>query len=306
MTATDLPECLCVGSIILDDIVYPDGRTRMEVLGGGGVHTAAGMRVWGARPGLLACIGHDLSPALAARLERDFDLRAAVRLDLPQARAWQVFEWDGRRTEIFRVQQPEPFLRGPYPEDVPASFRAVPALTVLRDAAEFQRWRQAFPEAVILWEPEQAFMTAANRRAFQAALPLADIVSPNLLEASLLYGLTDPAALVRAMLDDGAPMAALRLGEAGSLLGRAGEAALIAVPAVPVPQVVDQTGAGNAFCGGLLLGWLRTHDLRTAGCWGAVAASFTLEQVGVPDLLPEAIAAERDARLAWALARAGA
>jgi cytidine kinase len=32
-------------SIIIDDIVFPDGSTRMGVLGGGGPQTAFGMRL---------------------------------------------------------------------------------------------------------------------------------------------------------------------------------------------------------------------------------------------------------------------
>ena len=61
------PEFVCTGSVILDDIVFPDGRTEMAVLGGGGTHAAAGMNVWDVRPGLLGAIGYDLPDAIAAR-----------------------------------------------------------------------------------------------------------------------------------------------------------------------------------------------------------------------------------------------
>lgn len=291
------PEFLCVGSIIIDDIVYPDGRTAMAVLGGGGVHTAAGMAVWGERAGLLACAGPDIPGEVMARLERDFDLRGLVHLEMPQARAWQIFEWDGKRTEISRVEQFEPFLSGPHPESVPETFLGARGLTVLRDAAEMRRWREKFPKAVLLWEPEQAYMAAENQAEFRAALPLADIVSPNLLEARLVYGLDEPAALVRAMLDDGAGIAALRLGEAGSLIGQRGRSELVAIPAVPVAEVVDQTGAGNTYCGGFLVGWARTGELRQAGIYGAVAASFSLEEVGVLNPARAGLAEERERRV---------
>ena len=49
------PEFIAVGSVIIDDIVYPDGRTSMGVLGGGGAHAAYGMALAGARPAL---VGH--------------------------------------------------------------------------------------------------------------------------------------------------------------------------------------------------------------------------------------------------------
>jgi cytidine kinase len=46
-------------SIILDDIVFPDGTTRMGVLGGGGPQTAFGMRLWSDGVGIAAGVGDD-------------------------------------------------------------------------------------------------------------------------------------------------------------------------------------------------------------------------------------------------------
>lgn len=298
------PEYACVGSIIIDDIVYPDGRTDMAVLGGGGTHTAAGMVAMSARPALLACLGTDVPPEITARLERDFDMRYATRLNKPQIRAWQVFEWNGRRTEIFRVDDYLRFLAEPTPATIPTAMRDVPAVTVLRGADEFLRFCDVFPNAEVLWEPDQHFMLPENHEALVAALPRAAVVSPNLLEAGQVYGDNDPAALVRRLLADGANVVALRLGEAGSLVGRRGLDELVHIPVVPVKQVVDVTGAGNTYCGAFLVGWHQTHDPRTAGCYGAVAASFTVEQVGVLDtsIIPD-FERTRDERLAWALAQ---
>lgn len=298
------PAIVCVGSIIIDDIVLPDGVTRMGVLGGGVSHAAAGAAAWGERPGIVACVGHDLPAAARDRLARDFDLQGVIALDVPQARAWQVFEWDGRRTEIFRVDVLEPFLTDPQPEHVPGAYEGARGLHLLRPASDVAGWRARFPAATILWEPSQHFMVAGHLPQFRAALPLVDIVSPNNLEAGLIYGLDDPADLVRAMLDDGARVVALRQGADGSLAARADQPGLIHLPAVPVAEIVDQTGAGNAYCGGFLAGWLATGgDLLAAACYGGTAASFALEVTGVLD--PSAVGpAERERRRRWLADRA--
>ncbi|RKF59564.1 Protein MAK32 [Erysiphe neolycopersici] len=47
-------------------------------------------------------------------------------------------------------------------------------------------------------------------------------------------------------------------------------------------QIIDPTGAGNSFLGALALALARGIALEEAVCWGTVAASFMLEQVGVP------------------------
>ncbi len=141
-------------------------------------------------------------------------------------------------------------------------------------------------------------MVAENLAETRAILPHVDIVSPNLLEARQMYGLQDPVDLVRAMLDDGVAVVALRMGEAGSLVGARDHAELLRVPAVEVPEIVDQTGAGNTYCGAFLVGWKETGDLKAAACHGAVAASFALEVTGVADPPPD-LAALRAQRVTW-------
>jgi len=55
-------------------------------------------------------------------------------------------------------------------------------------------------------------------------------------------------------------------------------------------RVFDPTGGGNAFLGGLAVGLVRgdlslgTENMEQASMWGSVAASFAIEQVGMPTL----------------------
>ena len=298
MTEQIHPDYVCVGAIIIDDIVFPDGETRMGVLGGGVSHAAAGMCLWDQRPGICSCTGHDLPDSATQRLRRDFDLQGMLTLDLPQARAWQVFEWDGRRTEIPRVEDWEPFLTHPLSHEVPPPYHNAKGLHILRGAESLPHWRHLYPNATLFWEPEQRFMIAENADSFRHALRHVDIVSPNRLEAQHMYGFSDPAALVWAMIEDGAKIVALRLGSAGSVIAQQGDTEVLTIPAVPVPNIVDQTGAGNTYCGAFLVGWLKTGDLATAAIYGGVAASFALETLGVADPPPN-LNDLRESRMNW-------
>lgn len=47
-------------------------------------------------------------------------------------------------------------------------------------------------------------------------------------------------------------------------------------------KVMDTTGAGNAFLGASTARFLETGDVAEGMAYGSVAASFVLEQVGVP------------------------
>lgn len=49
-------------------------------------------------------------------------------------------------------------------------------------------------------------------------------------------------------------------------------------------KVVDPTGGGNTFLGGLAVALARGKSIEEACAWGSVAASFAIEQTGVPEI----------------------
>lgn len=113
-------------------------------------------------------------------------------------------------------------------------------------------------------------------------LRLADVIKPSL---AALDGLVSPGAARARALElaerTGAKLIALTLGPAGALLLAEGEA--IAVPAAQV-RVVDTTGAGDAFLGGLLAGLHAGLDLEAAAKLGNAAGGACCEQIGAfPD-----------------------
>lgn len=297
------PMYVAVGHTFIDDVVFPTGKTFMAVLGGGGVHAAAGMLVWDEHPGIIAAAGRDMPSNAQRQLQAAFDARGIAWVDVPQLRGWQLFEEDGRRTEVLRMVPQGLFADHPVPEMYPAAYAdTVRGMTILNGGAGFMQWRDRFPDALLLWEPGQAYMRPENRDEFCRTLPFADIISPNLVEAQAVYGREQAPDLVRQMLRDGARVVALRMGDAGSLVGEKGRDALLHVPPIPVSRIIDQTGAGNAYCGGFLVGWHRTGDLLDASCYGAVSASFALEYIG-PIKIGDHAATQRDKRYTWLRAR---
>jgi adenosine kinase len=75
------------------------------------------------------------------------------------------------------------------------------------------------------------------------------------------------------------PLVVVTLGAKGSEL-LLGDGETLAVPAARVSEVVDPTGAGDAFRGGFVAGLMRGHDLATCGRMGSVAAVYAIESYG--------------------------
>lgn len=77
------------------------------------------------------------------------------------------------------------------------------------------------------------------------------------------------------------PLTVVTRGEAGSLIYDNGTGQPPThIPTAPVDQVLDPTGAGDAFLGGLVFGLARGLPLEVAGRVAALAATYVLEQHG--------------------------
>jgi sugar/nucleoside kinase (ribokinase family) len=274
-------------SIIIDDLVFPDGCTRMGVLGGSGPQTAFGMKLWADRVGLVGGIGHDFpADALAWLSAMEIDVSGVRRHEQHSTlRAWQIFEDDGRRTQVWRSQGQA------IPDQLALRFEQLPPA---------YRTAQGFHYGVHPDNPNLAVAHAlrangvcvgiepfkhADRRLenadFQALCSAGQIFSPNLHEVKTMIGPGAPHQQLARLIAAGAQLVALRMGAEGSLVKRADTGETWHIPAVPA-VVVDSCGAGNAYCGGFLTGWVQSSDLSTAGLYGAVAASFLVEQIGLP------------------------
>ncbi|MCZ6597872.1 MAG: PfkB family carbohydrate kinase [Planctomycetota bacterium] len=107
-------------------------------------------------------------------------------------------------------------------------------------------------------------------------------------EARMLSGETNLIRAARKTLELGPRFLILKKGEHGAFL--IGEDLHFSLPAYPVEEVVDPTGAGDSFAGGFM-GYLASvrnaqpHTLRRAMLYGTVTASFCVEGFSVDRLL---------------------
>lgn len=280
-------------SVIIDDIVFHDGRTLMGVLGGGGPQTAFGMKLW-TQGGVGLCGGVGLDfPAEAQAWLDDMDIdTTGLRRDPAHRslRAWQIIEEDGRRTQVWRTQGATiPTHLALRPEQVPTSYWAARGFHfgVHPEAPNLHIMQALQTHGVtVSVEPFREASRPLSDAELRALLTSCELFSPNLVEAETLVGSGDPLALIRRLTDAGATIVAMRMGADGSLVHHAATGETHHIPAVKT-AVVDPVGAGNAYCGALLVGWLETGDLRRAGMYGSVAASFLVEQYGLPAPRPD-------------------
>lgn len=274
-------------SLIIDDIVFPDGQTAMGILGGGGPQTAFGMKLWADRVGLVSGVGSDLPAEAQAWLESTGIDTTGLRYSnqWPTPRAWQLLEADGRRTQVWRVPGPAIGVQlSRSAEKLSPAYRLARGfhLGIHPEEPDFDFIKALRKNgAVVSIEPFRPSARPLTEMELRALLSAGQIFSPNEEEAQSLVGPGEPLDLLRRLVEAGAEIVALRQGVSGAIVHRADTGETWHIPAVNT-TVIDPTGAGNAFCGGFLAGWVQTGDLHLAGLYGAVAASFLVEQVGLP------------------------
>ena len=131
----------------------------------------------------------------------------------------------------------------------------------------------------------------------ETALGVCDIVKPNELEGKVLTGIDcreDPYEAARIIKSWGPRLVIITLAELGSIIYDGKE--FIDIPPYEV-DLVDATGAGDTYMAGFTFEYLKTGDLRKAGCFASGTSSIMIENVGPEFLLTEKAVRERQEKL---------
>lgn len=110
-----------------------------------------------------------------------------------------------------------------------------------------------------------------------SALRLVDVLKPCKVAARELTGESDLARIADELLGTGPRLVAITQGAEGCLIATRQEK--VRVPAFQV-KVVDTTGAGDAFMGGLSFGLLQGWDLQRLGIFANACAALCCMKVG--------------------------
>lgn len=293
-------------TLCIDTIEVP-GRGRVEgELGGAAAYFAAAARLFGPVR-VLAGIGADYPESLWARLvAMGLDLRGVAR------RSGPTFRWHGRYHEDLKDRDTlradfDPAVEAVPP--VPEAWRDT-AYTCfgVSDPENQLAMRRLFPHATLTVMDTIEMYVLRRREALLQAIADVHGLVVNDWEARELTGHRDPTRAAEALRQLGPTFAIVKRGGEGSVLSHA--QATWHCPAYRVDQVVDPTGAGDCYLGGLL-GYLAQQQARAedvdavkrAMLHGAAAASFVVEDFG-PRRIEAAERNELDRRVALLTATA--
>lgn len=276
---------LVVGSVALDSVETPK-QTRENVMGGSAAYFSYAASYFSSVR-IVGIVGEDWPHEHTALLaSRGIDTEG-----LHVIPGGKTFRWRGKyqpnmndrdtlEVHLNVFENFEPVLPDNYRQCKYVFLANGPPLTQLKVLEQLPGARLTVADTMDLWINIQT-------DELKALLRRIDGLVLNDSEAKLL---TDDENIVRAghrVREMGPKFVVIKKGEHGALFFSEHETYVL--PAFPTEQVIDPTGAGDSFAGGMM-GYLAEKDrfdpttLKTAMAYGILVASFTVEDFSLDRL----------------------
>ena len=272
---------LVVGSTALDSIKTP-ARSAKRLMGGSASHASVAASFFGPVH-LVGIVGEDFPPAYTQLLRR-----RKINLDALQIVPGKTFHWAGeyevnmnnRRTLLTELGVFETFR-----PDLPEHLRGLQYILLANIAPSLQLHvlSQLRRPKFVVADTMDLWLNVALKDLL-LLIRRVDALVVNDSEARQLTKEDNLPKALRKLHRLGPAYVIVKKGEHGAILSS--PRGLFVAPAFPLPEVVDPTGAGDSFVGGLL-GYLAASkgsiesNLRRAIVHGSVVASFCCEGFGL-------------------------
>jgi sugar/nucleoside kinase (ribokinase family) len=290
-------EVVCLGIIVADVVVKPVsglpavGDTGFVDYfnmhnGGDASNVAVNLAKLGIPTGILCKVGADpFGRFLVELLERQGVDTSHVLVDTAASTATclVLVRDDGERSFFYKGDANDRLVAGDVDLDYVCSGRILnvggtlllagldgePLARILAEA----RRRATTTSMDVCWDRQGRWL-----RTLEPCLEHLDIFLPSIEEARELAGTSDPEAIARRFLDYGVRIVGVKLGRDGAYITDGTDA--FHVPAVQGIQIVDTTGAGDAFVAGFLAGRLQGWGIERAARFASAVSAACIQSVG--------------------------
>lgn len=272
---------LIVGSTALDSIKTPKA-SNPRLLGGSASHAAVAASFFGPVQ-MVGVVGKDFPKRYLSLYERH-----GIDLEGLQVKPGKTFHWSGEYEQNMncrRTLATELGVFETFSPELPTTYRRAPYVLLANIAPALQ--------SHVLDQMKRPKFVAADTMDLWLNIAMKDLlrlirrIDLFVLNDSEAHQLTGEDNIINALPKLhklGPRYIIIKKGEHGSILS--GPQGLFIAPAYPLKNVVDPTGAGDSFVGGLM-GYLASNrgridfNLRRAMVVGSVTASFCCEGFGL-------------------------
>jgi sugar/nucleoside kinase (ribokinase family) len=270
---------LIVGSVAFDTL-HIGGQCHAKVLGGSATYASIAATHFGPVQ-LVGVVGRDF-PDTATRMlrERGVDLAGLEVTD------GETFHWEGRYSDDLGSRETlrtDLNVFADFRPKIPQSFRSTPFVMLgnIDPTLQMEVLDQISAPKLVLADTMNLWIDIRRGELCELCKRV-DVLVLNDEEARQLTDQKNLVLAARALHALGPKTVIIKKGEHGALLLQGGEA--FSLPALPLADVADPTGAGDTFAGALIgfvarSGDVSSANLRRAVVYGSVLASFCVQGV---------------------------
>lgn len=281
-----MSEILVVGSLAYDSIQTPSGKVD-RALGGSANYFSLAASLF-SKVRVVGVVGEDYSDS-----DRELLLKRNVDLSGMTVMPGKTFHWEGayegdlneaitKKTELNVFEKFDPVL--------PAHYRDSKFVFLANISPDLQgKVLDQCASPVLVGMDTMNFWITSKLDDLKKTLSRVDVALINEGEATMLTGAKNAIDAAPKVCALGPKALVIKRGEYGYVLYTKEDGFHI-LPAFPVPDVVDPTGAGDTFAGSFF-GYLASlgraptlRDFREACVRGTIVASFTIQDFSVKAL----------------------
>jgi len=287
---------IVTGSIGIDHVEAPTG-TAADVLGGSSIYFAAAASYFGPVR-VVGAVGEDFPDAFMKTFEHfKIDTKGVEK-----RKGSKTFRWHGKYHEDMNIRDTISVDLNVLAEalpPVPPSYRDSKFIFLANtDPGSQLSLLNSFPDRKLAVADTMDLWIKTQRDKLLELLSKLDGLVLNDSEAFLLTEKTNVVVAAEMIQKMGTKFVVIKKGEHGALLQH--QEGRVALPAFPAHAVVDPTGAGDSFAGGMMgylasTGDLSLKNIKRALAYGTIVASFNIEAFSL-DRLKKLGRAELDQR----------
>tara|TARA_B100001175_G_C19486714_1_gene630203 strand:- start:22 stop:945 length:924 start_codon:yes stop_codon:yes gene_type:complete len=277
-------EILITGTVAFDEIETPTGSSG-KIIGGAGTYIALAASIFSKKISLISVIGDDF-------LKEDIEMLQSKNINtemIERISGEKSFYWKGKYhsnfktrdtliTELNALEKFNPIINQ-------ASKKAeIIVLGNLHPSVQLSILNQLESDYNFVVLDTMNFWMDTALDELNEAINKTDLIVINDEEAEQLTGETNLKKASNKILEMGPKIVIIKKGDKGSEIFNEKES--FHIPAYSVKSVIDPTGAGDCFAGGLV-GYLSTQEqidfnsIKKSMIFGSIVASYCVENFGV-------------------------
>lgn len=266
-----------VGSVGIDTIETPTDR-RVGILGGSASYACVAASFF-TKTGMVGVVGTDFPKAYTNLLRK-----SGVDIAGLQVVPGETFRWSGvyeQNMDHRRTISTELGVFASFSPELPESYRASPYvfLANIHPALQLHVLAQTKKPKFVLLDTMDLWINTA-RDTLTEVMKKVTMITINESEARHYTGEHTLIKAAKKLLSHGPRFVVIKRGENGSMLFT--KTGISLIPAYPLENLVDPTGAGDTFAGAFIgslaeNGIISDYAVRSAMVYGSVVASFGCE-----------------------------